>query len=115
MHRRVTLYLFDPQTAQRLSTVYAHPDDVDVLVGGMAELPWDGALVGPTLRYIISEQLLRTRRADRYFYDNAEQPDPLTPEQLREINKSSLARIFCDNANELATMQPQAFSVPSQR
>lgn len=101
------------QTAQRLSTVYVHPDDVDVLVGGMAELPWDGALVGPTLRYIISEQLLRTRRADRYFYDNADQPYPLTPEQLREIKKASLARIFCDNANELAMMQPQAFSVPS--
>ncbi|XP_052132307.1 peroxidase-like, partial [Frankliniella occidentalis] len=61
------------QTASRLGGVYAHPDDVDVLVGGMAERPWEGALVGPTLRCVISEQLLRSRRADRYFFDNPDQ------------------------------------------
>ncbi|KAE8736650.1 hypothetical protein FOCC_FOCC017895, partial [Frankliniella occidentalis] len=67
------------QTASRLGGVYAHPDDVDVLVGGMAERPWEGALVGPTLRCVISEQLLRSRRADRYFFDNPDQPYPLSP------------------------------------
>lgn len=66
------------QVALKLAAVYAHPDDVDVLVGGMAERAWEGSLVGPTLRCIVSEQMLRSRKADRYFYDNADQPHPFT-------------------------------------
>lgn len=30
-------------------------------------------------------------------------------EQLKEIKKASLARIFCDNGDEIHTMQPSAF------
>ncbi|KAJ1520556.1 hypothetical protein ONE63_003672 [Megalurothrips usitatus] len=101
-------------TRQRLAAVYAHADDVDVLVGGMSEQPSDGALVGPTLRCIVSEQMVRSRRGDRYFYDNPEQPYPFTPEQVREIKKASLARVFCDNANNVAMMQPNVFAVPAQ-
>ncbi len=71
-----------------MGAVYAHPDDVDLLVGGMAEQPWEGGLVGPTLRCVVSEQMLRSRRADRYFFDSADQPSPFTPgEQITEKKK----------------------------
>lgn len=36
-------------------------------------------------------------------------------EQLNEIRKSSLARLMCDNADHLFTMQPRAFERVSER
>lgn len=44
-------------------------DDIDLLIGALLEKHADGAMVGPTMRCIISEQFVRTRVADRYFYD----------------------------------------------
>ncbi|XP_063226524.1 peroxidase-like isoform X2 [Bacillus rossius redtenbacheri] len=95
-------------TVQKLSAAYAHPDDVDLLVGGMAERPAGGGLLGPTLRCVLGEQMARTRKGDRYFYDLAGKPGSFSAAQLREIKKVTLARIFCDNAN-VETMQPNVF------
>lgn len=53
--------------------------------------------------------MLRTRNGDRYFYNNHEQPSPFTKEQLAEINKVTLARIFCDNTNDIKVMQQDVF------
>jgi len=36
-------------------------------------------------------------------------------EQIAEIQKTSLARILCDNADDVNMMQPDAFTVPSER
>jgi len=51
---------------------------VDLLVGGMAERVSDGVAVGFTFRCIIGEQMLRTRKGDRFFYDVPNQPRSLT-------------------------------------
>lgn len=64
---------------KKLRALYAHPDDVDLIIGGMAERPVDDGLLGPTFRCLIFEQFSRTRRTDRYFYDSAYQPHPFTP------------------------------------
>lgn len=63
---------------KKLRTIYAHPDDVDLIIGGMAERPTEDGLLGLTFRCLISEQFSRTRRTDRYFYDSANQPQPFT-------------------------------------
>jgi len=44
-------------------------DDIDLLIGALLEKHADGAMVGPTMMCIIKEQFVRTRVADRYFYD----------------------------------------------
>lgn len=33
--------------------------------------------------------------------------------QLQELRKSSLARLLCDNSDDMALIQPLAFSKPS--
>lgn len=39
------------------------------MIGALFEKHVDDAMVGPTMRCIIKEQFIRTRLADRYFYD----------------------------------------------
>ncbi|XP_043257427.1 peroxidase-like isoform X1 [Colletes gigas] len=100
------------EMVKKLRTTYAHPNDVDLIVGGMAERPIDDGLLGPTFRCLIFEQFSRTRRTDRYFYDSIYQPYPFTPEQLAEIRNVTLARVFCDNGNNITHMQLNVFLKP---
>lgn len=44
-------------------------DDIDLIVGGLAEEPLPGGILGPTFSCIIQEQLIKTRKADKFFYD----------------------------------------------
>lgn len=63
---------------RKLRTIYSHPNDVDLIVGGMAERSADDGMIGPTFRCLIYEQFSRSRRTDRFFYDSATQPHPFT-------------------------------------
>ncbi|KAL4103574.1 hypothetical protein QTP88_018935 [Uroleucon formosanum] len=56
-------------SADRLLKLYKTWNDIDLLVGALLEKHVDDAMVGPTMRCIIREQFVRTRIADRYFYD----------------------------------------------
>ncbi|XP_071554291.1 salivary peroxidase/catechol oxidase isoform X4 [Temnothorax nylanderi] len=97
---------------RKLRTIYSHPNDVDLIVGGMAERPADDGMIGPTFRCLIYEQFSRTRRTDRFFYDSATQPHPFTPEQLTQVRNVTLARIFCDNGDDITHMQYNVFLKP---
>jgi hypothetical protein len=48
---------------------YKHWNDIDLLVGALLEKHADDAMVGPTMRCIIRDQFVRTRIADKHFYD----------------------------------------------
>nr|XP_033333242.1 peroxidase-like isoform X3 [Megalopta genalis] len=97
---------------KKLRKIYASPNDVDLIIGGMLERPVEDGLLGPTFSCLIFEQFARTRRTDRYFYVSAFQPQPFTPEQLAEIRNATLARIFCDNGNNVTLMQQNVFLKP---
>lgn len=101
------------QTGRKLSSVYKHPDDIDLWIGGLLEAAKADALLGPTFSEIIADQFSRFRRGDRYFYEHSPEINPaaLNSYQLSEIRKSSMARILCDNADgiELRSMAPRAF------
>ena len=45
----------------------------------------------------------------RYFYDQATNPGRFSPHQLVEIRRSSLARVHCDNGDNINLMQPLSF------
>jgi hypothetical protein len=47
--------------------------------------------------------------ADRFFYERGDKDLAFTREQLSEIRKASMARLLCDNANHVKSMQPKAF------
>ncbi|NP_001164313.1 peroxidase precursor [Tribolium castaneum] len=101
--------VMSPEVIESLSRVYNSPRDIDLIAGGIAEKPAGDSLFGPTFSCIVADQFLRTRRGDRYFYTNENQPAPFGNAQLREIEKVTLARIFCDNGDDIEMMQPQVF------
>lgn len=82
---------------------------MDLTVGGSLEAHVNGALAGPTFLCILTEQFYRTRVGDRYFFERGEIDVAFSREQLIEIRKSSMARLFCDNGNNIEQMQPSAF------
>ncbi|XP_020300662.1 peroxidase-like isoform X2 [Pseudomyrmex gracilis] len=100
------------EMVRKLRTIYSHPNDVDLIVGGMAERPAGDGMVGPTFRCLIYEQFSRSRRSDRFFYDSVVQPHPFTPEQLAQLRNVTLARILCDNGNNVTYMQRNVFIKP---
>jgi len=61
---------------------------------------------------IVGDQFARLKKGDRYFYEVGGQEGSLTPEQLAEVRKSSMARLLCDNSG-VSQMQPLAFQTPS--
>ncbi len=46
---------------------------------------------------------------DRFWYENGEHPGAFTPSQLQEIRKISLARVICDNLDNIDQLQPYVF------
>ena len=60
----------DDEISGRLASAYSSVDDVDVWVGGLAEDPAPGAMVGPLFRRIIADQFRRLRDGDRFWYEN---------------------------------------------
>eukprot|EP00102_Acyrthosiphon_pisum_P026317 XP_016663527.1 PREDICTED: peroxidase-like [Acyrthosiphon pisum] len=90
----------------KLLKLYKTWNDIDLLVGALLEKHVDDAMVGPTMRCIIREQFVRTRIADRYFYDV---PGVFTDYQLENIKSVTIARILCDSG-EIKTIPPQSFS-----
>jgi len=56
------------ELAAALASVYDSIDDVDLWIGGLAELHVDGAMVGETFMAIITDQFRRLRDGDRFFY-----------------------------------------------
>jgi len=99
---------------ERLKLIYDHVDDVDMFIGGISETPVPGALLGPTFQCIVGDQFKRLQHGDRFYYDNSVNPGKFTEEQLVEIRKSNLARVHCDNGDNIKLMQPLAFRKPSQ-
>uniref|UniRef100_A0AAG5DNK4 Heme peroxidase 1 n=2 Tax=Anopheles atroparvus TaxID=41427 RepID=A0AAG5DNK4_ANOAO len=101
--------LISPQDVSKLQSLYASIDDIDLTVGGSLEAHVNGALAGPTFLCILTEQFYRTRVADRFFYERGDKDLAFTREQLAELRKANLARLFCDNGNHVQSMQPKAF------
>ena len=50
---------------ERLKLIYAHPDDVDLFIGGISEIPVHGALLGPTFQCLVGDQFKRLQHGDR--------------------------------------------------
>ena len=116
--KRVTSFngfgdLIPKQIVQRLKLVYKDVDDVDLFIGGISEPSVSGALVGPTFQCLIGDQFKRLQDGDRFFYDSASNPGRFTEAQLVEIRHANLARITCDNGDDIHQMQPLGFRKPS--
>ncbi|XP_038220492.1 peroxidase-like isoform X1 [Zerene cesonia] len=97
-----------------LESLYKDPRDVEVVVAGSLEENVRGTQAGPTFLCILTEQFFRTRVGDRYFYENGDPETAFTLSQLNAIRQgASMARILCDNADNIHYMQPKAFQLVS--
>ncbi|KOC63131.1 Peroxidasin [Habropoda laboriosa] len=94
---------------QKLRELYGHPGNIDVWVGGVLEDQIPGAKVGPLFKCLLLEQFKRTRDGDRFWYES---PTVFKPEQLTQIKQTSLARVLCDNGDNINKIQPNVFVLP---
>lgn len=81
-------------------------DDVDLYTGALSEKPLEDSLLGPTFTCLILDQFVRLKKGDRFWYENPHQPQRFTKEQLKEIRKTKLANIICDNSDDIRLTQP---------
>ena len=57
----------DAEVRRIMATLYGHPGNVDVFVGGILEDPVEGGRVGPLFRCLLLEQFRRLRDGDRFW------------------------------------------------
>ncbi|KAL0279639.1 UNVERIFIED_CONTAM: hypothetical protein PYX00_001148 [Menopon gallinae] len=91
--------VFDPESLKNIRNLYRTVSDIDLFTGGLAEIPVEGGMLGPTFTCLIADQFLRLKVGDRYWYENGEAPQAFTQDQLKELRKTTLARIICDNTD----------------
>ncbi|GAU92485.1 hypothetical protein RvY_04560 [Ramazzottius varieornatus] len=97
------------EIVERFKTVYEHVEDIDLFPAGIAEEPLHDGLLGPTFTCILTKQFVHLKRGDRFWYENDVQPQAFTPDQLNAIRATSIARVICDNSDDIDTIQPKAF------
>jgi peroxidase len=98
-----------PRVRQKLRELYGHPGNIDVWVGGILEDQLPNAKVGPLFKCLLSEQFKRMRDSDRFWLEN---PPTFQPEQLEQIKRTSLARVLCDNGDNITRIQANVFLLP---
>jgi len=81
--------------------------EIDPWVGALAEDHVPGAMVGPLLEKVLSEQFIRTRDGDRYWYENT-----LPPELLAWVKTQTLAKIIRRNTTIGDELPENVFLVP---
>ena len=94
----------------KIAQIYQHPDDVDLYVGGLLESQVGTGALGPTFGCLIAEQFKRLRSGDRFWYENQSEVG-FTADQLKELRKVSLARMLCDNSDDLKKIPKNVLSV----
>jgi len=95
----------------RLQNLYKSVEDIDLFLGGLLENKEENeGILGPTFKCIIGDQFGRLKRGDRFWYERKE--TGFTLEQLNEIKQTSLARVLCENTEDIGTIQQLVFISP---
>ena len=100
--------------------VYQSVDQIDLWIGGLAEVAIEGALLGPTIGAIVSDQFARLRDYDRFFYeDQLADPESFLSTVYNAIGLNvgdvRLADIIRDNVSHPELVPDDAFTVPFER
>lgn len=65
---------------------YSDAENVDVYTGALSEPPLDGAIAGPLLNCLITDQFSRLKRGDSHWYERKTGPQRFTDGMLLELN-----------------------------
>lgn len=104
----------DKESIIVLSKLYKTVEDIDLYSGALSEYPIEGGILGPTATCIISDQFRRLKVSDRYWYENFQQPQSFSVDQLEEIRKTTLSKIICDNADNMTIVPQEVMKINSQ-
>jgi len=108
--------VMDAKHIEQLKSVYRHVDDIDLYVGGFLEAAHEDSILGPVFKCIIGDQFARIKKGDRFFYDlGIDTNIAFSLTQLNEVRKTSMSRIICDNTDEMDSIQPLAFKLPTSK
>ena len=69
------------------------------------------ARVGPTVQCLLVNQFKRLRDGDRFWYQN---PSTFSSDQQAQIRATSLAKIICDNSDQISHAYPNVFKIQGQ-
>ena len=86
----------DPALAARLAAVYGSVELVDAWVGGLAEDPVDGALLGEMFSLVLIDQFTRLRDGDPFW---SEGRTDLSPEVVAELWSTTLSDVIQRNTD----------------
>ncbi|KAI8429285.1 hypothetical protein MSG28_007786 [Choristoneura fumiferana] len=92
-----------------LKDLYRNVNDIDLMAGIWLEQPVFGGFAPPTFYCVVVEQLLRSIKSDRHWYERPNRPHAFTKEQLQEIRKVSVSRLLCDVGDKVTRIQPRGF------
>jgi peroxidase len=94
----------DPGKATALADAYASVDDVDAWVGLLCEPHAQNAMVGETLQRVLTDQFVRLRDGDRFWFEIY-----LPPSLADEVNTTLLSDIINRNMHGPASMRTDVF------
>jgi peroxidase len=104
----------NPELAQTLQNLYGTVEDIDLLVGLLAEDPVTSSGAGITFQRIVTEQFERLRDADRFWFERStSQGGFLTSEEIAEIKQTTFSDIIRLNT-EITNLPENGFLVASQ-
>ncbi|XP_055903865.1 peroxidase [Eupeodes corollae] len=89
----------------KLKSVYKHVSDVDLIVGGISEIPANGSTVGPTFTCILGEQFSKIRQWHHNLVE-----DPVSFDS--KMKKVTAAKLMCGNS-ELKEVPKNIFYIAS--
>ncbi len=95
----------DPDIIARLESVYDSVDDVDAWVGGLAEAPVDGGMIGETFATVIVDQFERVRDSDPFWSEGAAD---LTVEEFNALWSTTLSDVI-ENNTDIGALQDNVF------
>ncbi|XP_033110654.1 peroxidase-like [Anneissia japonica] len=98
----------------KFKDLYKSVHDIDLFIGASAEDPLPGAILGPTFACVIGVQFSKFKHGDRFWFENEGYEGEFTQGQVTEIRKASLARIFCNNLDNIRTIQPKVLLKPDE-
>lgn len=96
----------DPETQNRLSTIYESVDDIDLWVGGLSEDPLPGSHLGELFVAIVKGQFKALRDGDRYWYS-----ETLSDNEIRRVERTKLSDIIKRNTDIGDEIQDDVFHV----
>ncbi|XP_042893883.1 peroxidase-like protein 3 [Penaeus japonicus] len=98
------------EVIQEFKDLYKNVEDIDLFLGGLAETPLSDGRVGPTFACIFFDQFMRLKSGDRFWYNSLA---GFNKKQRKNLYKTSLAGILCENIPELKEIQMWPLLVPS--